>query len=627
MDLKMKAKSLTPVKAESTLLLPLIQTSDSPRIILSNQVLLSQSLFSTPNDCCTQKTSTYTPRTQIDSESMHSVLSNSELNDSIIGSLKNSSSPLFQYPTVSQVLQDLPSTNPSDICRDLQSQVIQLRHALENEKAINKELHEQLIGMKVEIATMKEVINKQTDDILLKKLEIKNTNEQVNNLVKKHELNLSDLQTILSKRLQDAKKLESTVQELNIAKNELKNKVLQSEEKEIELKEVLYFRGQWNPLSTFYKCKLIPENGVGQGITFRTLEHLYQYRKLVAHDLHRDANRVRHVYSPSEAKRLGTRSLSKDKVTPKWLEDRLIVMTDLCMLKAQQCQIFKEALIATGASSLIHNIETDAEWGIGQDGKGANIMGKALEMVRTQLNDHRGKTDASTKPNIPSVDSATELEGASSTTMNTSFSRVAAESTIEGKTINTNKFENMNKKTLLVVSDSILQHVSSFIHIEGYETHAAYFPNAGIETIAEKAIFLCEQRKVDLLILHAGTHNLESDNFNYVKSQFQNVIHQLGWSSPNTTVLLSGIFLRLDKPWLNARVKAVNRFLQGLGMGNVQFVDHNDTIRNLNRILASDGMHLRASGLRLVSRNIRDAHIGISSTAQNPQWCLINHRT
>ena len=124
--------------------------------------------------------------------------------------------------------------------------------------------------------------------------------------------------------------------------------------------------------------------------------------------------------------------------------------------------------------------------------------------------------------------------------------------------------------------------------------------------MAEKAIDLCQQSKVDYLILHVGTNNLIHDNFLNVQMQFRNCINYINWCFPETSIFISGLIFRQDKYWLNDRVKSVNDFLYSLQNNQTMFVDHNSTIRNLNRVLSNDGLHLRKSGVRLVAENLKN---------------------
>ena len=72
-----------------------------------------------------------------------------------------------------------------------------------------------------------------------------------------------------------------------------------------------------------------------------------------------------------------------------WMDQEQAVMEEINLLKAEQCEQFRKALIDTGTKTLIHNMEGDDHWGFGKDGKGENIMGVILMSIREYVrNDH-----------------------------------------------------------------------------------------------------------------------------------------------------------------------------------------------------------------------------------------------
>lgn len=131
------------------------------------------------------------------------------------------------------------------------------------------------------------------------------------------------------------------------------------------------FMGDYRYLSNFHIVDVMYE-----GVCYPSTENAYQAAKTL--DL--EARKAFTTITPAEAKKLGkTVSLRDD-----WEEIKTIVMYNLCNQKFQQPDL-KAALLATGDKPLIEgNWWGDTFWGVCK-GRGKNVLGKTLMIIRKEL--------------------------------------------------------------------------------------------------------------------------------------------------------------------------------------------------------------------------------------------------
>ena len=73
------------------------------------------------------------------------------------------------------------------------------------------------------------------------------------------------------------------------------------------------------------------------------------------------------ITDPDKAKSFARNNIT---VGSKWKESKRDIMLDCYRVRAKFDPAFVEALIATGKRPLVHNMETDCEWGFGENGEG-----------------------------------------------------------------------------------------------------------------------------------------------------------------------------------------------------------------------------------------------------------------
>ena len=503
------------------------------------------------------------------------------LRRSLTASLKDPHSPEFVPPSVSQAMRDLPQTNPADTIRDLQSELLISKKDLVKEKDENKDLKQQLTWLRAELDSISDSHDKHQDNLLLAQRQIKEQAKSIGEL----EAQVKKLSSENEKLSSENEKLSSENEKLSFEKEKLSSEnesLLCQTATGINTPEsdpTRYFRGYWNPLSAFYGCRLQPLSGPGKGLTFNSLEHLYHYVKLIYHDLPSQAKLVKDASKPADAKKLAGKLLPQEKLLQSWLDSRLTTMTDLCSLKAQQCKEFHDALLETGKCHLVHNMETDEEWGFGHDGKGANLMGKALEATRASLANLR----ASGCETSPTAVSNTPKEPNGVRERNT------------GET---------STKQVLVLSDSMLKDVATFMH-PMFDVEVAAFGGYTPKLLVNEIDKVMEGKDFSAIVVHCGT-NCATEKRPHTKESFLKVLDKIRWHT-EAPILLSGVIHRLDDPALNSRVDAINSILCSLEndqFKNVFFVEHNATIRHLGNILKNGGLHLRPSGLKQIAENL-----------------------
>ena len=133
-------------------------------------------------------------------------------------------------------------------------------------------------------------------------------------------------------------------------------------------------RGHKDPLSNFYPCTL----RFG-GFIFRSLEHIYQYKKAMYHDFQHLAIQILKAPHAGIAKQLANQISAS--ISPGWIKCRCRVMTELLYLKFRECKIFRDSLMAIPEDYHLSHPVNDSYWGVGRDGKGKDMFAALLETL------------------------------------------------------------------------------------------------------------------------------------------------------------------------------------------------------------------------------------------------------
>ena len=327
------------------------------------------------------------------------------------------------------------------------------------------------------------------------------------------------------------------------------------------------FRSWRDALSNFHPTTLKTDEGV-----FKSAEHLYQYRLLTHHKKWHEAEQCKHAKHAGKAKSIAAIAVTSHSAS--WRNQEEVVMESICTLKLAQSPIFCKELLSTGDKKLFHNMESDAHWGIGKDGLGENKLGVILEKVRKAA--HESST----------------------------FENQQNESAVC-----------TSKTKLVVLGDSMLRGIQHHLEQDG-SVDVQCNGGAKVSDLIQNILTLPDD--IDTVVVHVGTNNLTSGSRKETVETFKLLVSNILWLTKCRKIILSGIIYRLDNGMLKPRIDAINNYLQSLESDRVTFVDHNPTIRNLHRILQSDGLHLRVGGTRQIAENIRIALMG-GPTAQHTQ--------
>ena len=144
--------------------------------------------------------------------------------------------------------------------------------------------------------------------------------------------------------------------------------------KEITIKKEVY---QWGlfPLDNFSAFGLEMD-----GEYFQTSEHAFQYLKFV--NTNKEiAERIKKSFSPNEARIIAHKN--KERRLHNWAEVKYKNMEKVLRLKVEQNPIVKDVLLNTKNYIIAENcIDEDVDWGLDNNGKGENNLGKIWIKIR-----------------------------------------------------------------------------------------------------------------------------------------------------------------------------------------------------------------------------------------------------
>lgn len=117
-----------------------------------------------------------------------------------------------------------------------------------------------------------------------------------------------------------------------------------------------------------------------EGKKYKTSEHCYQCQKFNDKSI---ISEVANAGSPYMARKIAHRYIEDQKFN--WGEIKFEVMYKIVLAKAKQHEDVKDALLATGNDDLADVTPFDYLWGIGENKKGRNELGKIWMKIRDVL--------------------------------------------------------------------------------------------------------------------------------------------------------------------------------------------------------------------------------------------------
>ena len=512
-----------------------------------------------------------------------STLKTCDVKQSTPASIQTSSSPLSQViqaplPSLSQTMADLSPLQPcpQQKITELQGELMQTKITLDKMSKTLLDKNDTLTGLHAQLTMFQEA---EKQYIKAKSKHEHDLAELVsdNNVISKLNIELKIENTDIIAECNALKKdKESLKNELNSISIELEKHVNLQSTKEYE---VVYFRGFSDPLSAFFGYELKPNHGIGSGLSFRSAEHLYHFRRMIAHDEVSIADRVRKAYTAAKAKSISEKAVPPQDSSTAWLDKAMDEMIDINLIKAEQCTVFRKTLLETGTARLVHNMESDEQWGFGKHGNGLNWMGKALESVRQHI---------------------TSSLNASATPFHSEYQ----DSVISASSIdNIPHLGSNQKQSVLVLSDSMLKDAEKFFQQDRFNIDLQVYSGATFNDLTNKVRSAVEAKKPDVVIIHCGTNCVIKENKDQAARGLQALLKVLKWHCVSN-ILLSGVVHRLDNTLHNSKIDCLNDLMKSHESENIFFVEHNATFRHLRNVLNKDGVHLKDGGKRQVIKNL-----------------------
>ena len=169
---------------------------------------------------------------------------------------------------------------------------------------------------------------------------------------------------------------------------------------------------------------------------------------------------------------------------------------------------------------------------------------------------------------------------------------------------NKNKNNNTNvidRKNVFIVGDSLLNGINeNGMKKLNHNVKVRNHPGATTEDIIDhiKPIL---RKKPDLLIVHSGTNDLTNEKVDTTEC-LENINRYIKKTSPNTTLVVSKLIKRKDKPGIDKNLNDLNESIErSCKLMNVEMIG-NDNIMEGN--LSTKKLHLNKSGNSKFAQNL-----------------------
>ncbi len=236
--------------------------------------------------------------------------------------------------------------------------------------AQNLQLEEQVHKQEDEMLSMKRIIAELQADMRKRNEE----NEELRDSSLKNTERIAELDALLIKREEALTEANNHARTLELQCEEANNK--DKTQWTVIPKHPVSVKGVDDPLSNFFPCKFTTYNA-----EFETVEHAFQYRKLFDHNMFDDAETVRKIECPIQAKQKAAELLGRTK-NLKWEEKSFDILRHLLAIKKDVSPRFRQELEASKGRELRHNVACPF-WGTGgKHGGGQNRFGHLLMELR-----------------------------------------------------------------------------------------------------------------------------------------------------------------------------------------------------------------------------------------------------
>ena len=127
------------------------------------------------------------------------------------------------------------------------------------------------------------------------------------------------------------------------------------------------------------------------GKMYSTTEHYYQCKKYLEPEfeeiirLLKTAREAKDIASGDKPLIVDDKEVPLPKLRADWETVKYNIMKDALRYKADQHEDVKQLLLSTGDQVIAEDTPKDSIWGIGADGKGRNLLGKAWMEIREEI--------------------------------------------------------------------------------------------------------------------------------------------------------------------------------------------------------------------------------------------------
>ena len=161
-------------------------------------------------------------------------------------------------------------------------------------------------------------------------------------------------------------------------------------------------RGEFGILSNFAEVTFVHD-----GETWLSVEHFYQASKFASDD---QKTLIRNAVSGRQAKAIAWSEAFHHAVRDDWDAVRISIMRQALLLKFQQSQAARRALLSTWPLPIIESSPANDFWGVGENGDGQNWSGVLLEEIRALLGDVRSPVQFSREASLKGKGGASCVE-------------------------------------------------------------------------------------------------------------------------------------------------------------------------------------------------------------------------
>ena len=284
-------------------------------------------------------------------------------------------------------------------------------------------------------------------------------------------------------------------------------------------------------------------------------------KKAMFHGNRQAAIEIFYATTPGDAKRTANRWFPR--CNPGWNDIKFKVMEEICMSQAKQCDRYRSKLLNSGNRKLIHNMESDALWGFGDDGKGRNEMGNILMRVRHRLRQQSATAPEPTRPSYASIVSSPTKPTSTnplppSKGQQTGSSRYPTRE-IPSSTLRTTQ-QDRRRPHITVIGNSNVRGVAEKLIRLGGDASSYTYSGTPTHVIKERLKYCKPRHQRDTpshVFLHTGDIDIRGESKQVITSVL-NTIEDTINTFPNSRILVNTMPVLVRNPNLKSHIRKLN---------------------------------------------------------------------